>query len=53
MESAKRLFKITLILIFVAFAVYFLYVIVILSSHFEDELQKCLESPFLISHSFL
>jgi hypothetical protein len=44
MDSVKRLTKITIVLIFIAFAGRFIYVNIILPSPFRNELEICLNN---------
>ena len=44
MKSVKKLAKITIVLIFIAFASQFVYVNIILPSPFRNELETCLSN---------
>ena len=44
MESVKKLAKITIVLIFIAFAGRFVYINIILPIPFQNELETCLEN---------
>lgn len=51
MESVKRLAKITIVLIFIAFASQFIYVNIILPSPFRNELETCINNSQKLSDS--
>ncbi|MFQ5662012.1 MAG: hypothetical protein ACE5F2_02045 [Candidatus Paceibacteria bacterium] len=51
MESVKRLFKITIVLIFIAFAGRFIYANIILPSPFRNELETCLNNSQKLNDS--
>ncbi|HJO90025.1 MAG: hypothetical protein QGH85_00870 [Candidatus Pacebacteria bacterium] len=51
MESVKKLTKITIILVFIAFAGQFVYINIILPSPFRNELKTCINNSQKLNDS--